>query len=71
MHFGDHPPPHFHVKYAGIDSRVMLAGFTEFEPKLPRNVLRKVRVWARENQNEIWAAWEMAYEKRNPGRIDR
>ena len=67
MHFGDHPPPHFHVVYSGVESRMYLDDLTEPRPLLPRPVLRRVRRWALAHREELW---DRAEADLNPGKIE-
>ncbi len=69
MYSGDHPPPHFHVEYSGIQSRFTLHEFHELDRRLPRRIVRKIRRWAQEHESELWRAWELASVRRNPGKI--
>ena len=70
MHFDDHPPPHFHVKYSGTESRMRIEDLHEFSPLLPKRVLRRVRTWASKHQIELWEAWYNASVNRDPGKIE-
>ncbi len=70
MHFGDHPPPHFHVVYSGVESRINLNDLSEFRPILPRPVLRRIRRWASQHHSELWIAWERATKDIPPGKIE-
>ena len=70
MHFGDHPPPHFHVKYSGIESRVNLDDLDEVDNVLPRPVLRRVRQWASQHRSELWTAWDRATKDMPVGKIE-
>ena len=70
MHFGDHPPPHFHVAYSGVVSRIDLDGLVEVRPSLPRPVLRRIKRWASVHRAELWTAWERASRDLPLGRID-
>jgi hypothetical protein len=60
MHYDDHAPPHFHVKYGefeamiGINPLGMLRGF------LPPRALSLVIEWAAMHQNDLLKDWELA-----------
>lgn len=60
MFYNDHPPPHFHVRYAGqkaiiaIDSLAILAG------GLSPRALGLVMEWAAAHQQELRDAWSLA-----------
>ncbi len=57
MHFLDHPPPHFHVRYGeyraaiGVDPPRLLAG------DLPPRALGLVVEWARIHRRELLENW--------------
>ena len=59
MYWRDHPPPHFHARYAehrvtfGIESLTKLTG--DFPTTQERLVLR----WAQEHQDELREAWKL------------
>ena len=65
----EHPPSHFHAKFAedeamiGIDTLEVLKGY------LPRPQLRKVVAWARPRKAQLLEAWFACQADRNPGRI--
>ncbi len=57
MHFLDHPPPHFHIRYGeyraaiGVDPPRLLAG------DLPPRALGLVVEWARIHRRELLENW--------------
>ena len=65
----EHPPAHFHAKFAeheamiGIDTLQVLKGY------LPRPQLRKVVAWAKPRQAKLRDAWGACQADRNPGKI--
>ncbi|MCH7899948.1 MAG: DUF4160 domain-containing protein [Acidobacteria bacterium] len=69
MFFGDHNPPHFHVRYSGHAARIALDG-TVLEGDLPRRALRLVGEWGRLHQSELEACWERTVNHEPPGTIE-
>jgi hypothetical protein len=69
MFFGDHNPPHFHVRYAGHTARVALGG-TVLAGSLPRRAARLVMEWAELHADELEQCWERAVKHEPPGTID-
>jgi Domain of unknown function (DUF4160) len=60
MYFKDHPPPHFHVRYAGQRALISIESLTILEGKLSPRVLGLVVEWASLHQEELMADWELA-----------
>lgn len=60
MYRRDHPPPHFHARYAehrlviAIESGEVLAG------EFPARAMRLVREWLRLHRAELLSDWERA-----------
>jgi len=69
MFFGDHNPPHFHVRYAGQRARAALDGMI-VEGSLPPRARRLVREWAGLHRSELEACWERAVRHEQPGMIE-
>ncbi len=71
MNFGDHDPPHFHVRYAEYKGKVRFDTF-ELMPKgnLPLRAARMAIEWARLRAHELQAAWMRANANEDPGTID-
>ena len=69
MFFGDHNPPHFHVRYGGNKARVALDG-TVLAGALPRRAARLVVEWAQLHGDELEDCWERAVNHEPPGTID-
>lgn len=69
MFFGDHNPPHFHVRYAGQTARVALDGQI-LAGSLPRRAARLVAEWAALHTDELEACWSRAVNHEPPGTID-
>ena len=45
MHWREHPPPHFHVKYADEEAQIDIATLVIIEGSLSRRTLKSVRIW--------------------------
>lgn len=58
MYHADHPPPHFHVRYAGESAKVAIATGELIAGSLPRRAVRLVREWQSEHRAELEANWE-------------
>ena len=60
IYYADHPPPHFHVRYAGVIAQMGIASLDVLAGSLPVPILRKVRRWARANQAALALNWSKA-----------
>jgi hypothetical protein len=69
MNYNDHPPPHFHVRYAeqkaivGIESPMLLEG--ELSPR----ALGLVMEWAAMHRQELLDDWNLARQQQPLNRI--
>jgi Domain of unknown function (DUF4160) len=68
--FNDHPPPHFHVEYAGERAQVLLDGLTLLHGAIPIAKLQRVRDWAQTRQAELQECWDRASRSDSPGRVE-
>lgn len=57
MYFGDHPPPHFHVRYGEYKARCAVATGEVVDGELPRRAQRLVREWASLHTAELDENW--------------
>jgi len=69
MFFGDHNPPHLHVRYGGQKARVALDG-TILAGYLPRRAAKLVGEWAVLHEDELARCWERAVNNEPPGTIE-
>ncbi len=53
----DHNPPHFHVVGPDWEVKISLRTFDLLEGRAPRTAIKDACDWARENQDELLAAW--------------
>ncbi|MFW6163560.1 MAG: DUF4160 domain-containing protein [Planctomycetota bacterium] len=60
MYYRDHPPPHFHAKYAGQTGVFSISELRLIEGRLPRRVVSLVLEWAFEHRDELMQDWELA-----------
>ena len=57
MHFNDHNPPHFHVKYGTFAAIININNFSVIEGNLPPRVLALVVEWASIHAQELSDNW--------------
>ena len=57
---GDHPPPHFHARYAGTDAQFSILEGALLAGRPPRRVESLVREWAKLRREELLANWDRA-----------
>jgi len=57
MHFNDHNPPHFHVKYGTFAAIININNFSVIEGNLPPRVLALVVEWASIYTQELSDNW--------------
>jgi hypothetical protein len=70
MYYGDHPPPHFHARYAGSVAKVDIDTLSVIDGKLPARALGLVIEWATLHQDELRDAFEVAANMQPPGKIE-
>ena len=70
MHFKEHGPPHFHVKYAGVRVLVGIEPIEVLEGRLPPRIRRMVVRWASIHQAELREAWNRAQRMEPLDKID-
>jgi hypothetical protein len=69
MYFGDHPPPHFHARYAGYAAVIDIDALAVVDGKLPARALGLVIEWAALHQNELREAFQCAANSQPPRTI--
>lgn len=69
MFTNDHPPPHFHARYAEHTAKYSLDG-ARIEGELPPRADRLVREWAGLHQHELTECWQRSMGNQSPGKID-
>jgi hypothetical protein len=70
MYFGDHPPPHFHARYAGQTAKVDIDALAVIDGKLPARALGLVIEWASLHQTDLRDAFQRAASMQPPGKIE-
>jgi hypothetical protein len=65
----EHPPIHFHAKYAEHEAMIGIDTLKVLEGYLPRPQLRKVVAWAKPRRALLREAWDACQADRNPGKI--
>lgn len=70
MYFADHPPPHFHARYAGDVAAVEIATGAVIAGSLPRNALRLVREWLEQHRAELEANFGRLEKEEAPEKIE-
>jgi len=60
MYYGDHAPPHFHVRYNNHQALIDIHQLRVLDGKLPPRVLGLVMEWATLHQPELIANWQRA-----------
>ena len=60
IRFREHPPPHFHVEYAGFDAQIDITEPSVTAGRLPPRIERLVIEWATLRRNELQDAWNRA-----------
>lgn len=70
MYFYDHPPPHFHARYAEYEAQVSIADGELIHGELPRRAQALVREWVELHSAELLADWELASQGQPLATID-
>jgi hypothetical protein len=60
MYFGDHPRPHVHVFYQGIEARLEINDGSLMSGQLPAKVNRRIRDWIQEKNADLMRNWSYA-----------
>jgi hypothetical protein len=63
INYVDHPPPHFHARYAEHKAVVAIDTLMVLEGSLPPRVLGLVIEWATQHRAELAADWTLAGEQ--------
>ncbi|WP_375403130.1 DUF4160 domain-containing protein [uncultured Sphingomonas sp.] len=69
IYWSDHPPPHFHARYAEYEAQIDIALATVLHGSLPRRAQAMVLEWTREHQSELMEAWRAASMGGRPAKI--
>jgi hypothetical protein len=60
MFYRDHPPAHFHARYADHEAKFDIVTLEVIEGVLPPRAMRLVKEWAELHRGELAADWELA-----------
>jgi Domain of unknown function (DUF4160) len=60
IHYRDHPPPHFHVRYAGDRATITIETMQILEGRLPARVYALIAEWAFHHQPLLRENWRRA-----------
>lgn len=60
MHYNEHPPSHFHVRYSGQKAIIAIPSLTLLRGSLSPRVFGMVMEWATLHQSELMDNWELA-----------
>jgi hypothetical protein len=69
MHFGDHVPPHFHVRYGEHRALIEIEVLRVLEGSLPPRALGLVVEWGALHRSELLENWRRAAANLPVGRI--
>lgn len=69
IHYGDHEPPHFHVKTAEAEASISIQDLRVVEGWLRSSVRRRVLTWAAIHQSELMWDWDRIQTKQPFKRI--
>jgi Domain of unknown function (DUF4160) len=70
MYHGDHPPSHFHVRYAEHRAKIDIESGALIAGQLPRRVLALVREWRELHLDELKHDWELVEQRQPPNKIE-
>jgi hypothetical protein len=70
MYYGDHPPPHFHARYAEESAKIAISTGEIIVGTLSGRAHRLVREWLSQHRAELEANWERVVDNQPPERIE-
>lgn len=70
MYYGNHQPPHFHVRYGNSKAQVTIEAISILNGILPPRVFGLVAEWALSHQDELRENWELVQNETPPNKID-
>jgi hypothetical protein len=70
FYFDEHPPPHFHARYAEFIAQISLETLEIIKGSMPRPQMRMIQEWAAPRHAALRAAWDACSAGGNPGRIE-
>ncbi len=71
MYYNDHNPPHFHIIYNEIYTRMEIDNgrYMKGNVGLPKSKEKEVLIWLEINRNDIIKAWDDCMANRVPEKI--
>jgi hypothetical protein len=70
FYFDEHPPPHFHARYAELVAQIDLETLEVIRGSMPRAQMRTIQDWALPRRAALRVAWNICDAGGNPGRIE-
>ena len=70
FYFDEHPPPHFHAKYAEYRAVIRIDTLAIVQGNLPKAAERKVMAWAKGRKFALRRAWGICRSDGDPGKIE-
>jgi hypothetical protein len=70
MFFGDHPPSHFHAKYAEYEAVISIEEIRVISGSLPPRAFGLVQEWTLLHQDELRTFWNLAGQQQPLGKIE-
>jgi Domain of unknown function (DUF4160) len=70
FYFDEHPPPHFHARYAEFVAQIDIERLEIIKGSLPRPQMRTIQQWATSRRQALRDAWDACNAGGNPGSIE-
>ncbi|MED7789270.1 DUF4160 domain-containing protein [Francisella sp. 19X1-34] len=68
MHWDEHNPPHFHVRYQGIEATIEIKSLV-IKGNLPAKHKKLIRQYALENKDKLLDNWDLLQQGKQPNKI--
>ncbi len=70
MYDNEHPPPHFHARYAGSQVKVDISPIGVSAGRIEHRAISMVLEWAALHQNELMENWRRLRQGLAPNKIE-
>jgi hypothetical protein len=70
LYFREHPPPHFHARYAEEEVLVSIEDLNVLAGRINPRALGLVIEWAALHQDDLRRSWQQAQAHETPDRIE-
>jgi hypothetical protein len=70
FYFDEHPPPHFHARYAEFLAQIDIGTLEIIRGSLPRPQMHTIQQWAIPRRQALQDAWNACGAGKNPGSIE-